>query len=661
MTSHLHRPVLFLVAIQLGGCGSVFFDGTPRLVNQHASATVRVESSASVTTTEGGLVIVEQEAGQGFVMEGGLSMDTSGSAVASSGRDYRTSGWTNASGVSVDGNASGTGGMASSGAGGAAGDAAWVEASHLSSGAPGGVIVGTSSPVPSSPAASSPVPSSAVASSAVPSSTVASSSAPASSATVGASVSLELAADVPRDGVWGVDGRATALSAIVDRGVQVDGVRVSLAELEALANLGIGGAADTRLATDGAIEAWAELEHDTLPRTGGETHVVVRVRAPSDVRVPRGRLRVHLVIDRSSSMQSTWPRVLESARLLIGRLEADDELQIVAYGTDAVEAWPIHRVGNGRAAIAALENISVGGGTNIEAGLRLAYDRAAHADASARGLVILLSDGVPNHGAFEPREIGDLAAHACVSSAVTTSVIGLGTEFDARLLRTVARRGRGGYHVSATVEGLTAGLVAELEAHARSAASQVSLRVTLPAGVELLGVADGDAGAERTANGVTLSMPHLDAGEERSVVLSVRVAAHGRASAVAQVELGYRSGVSGRAVSATKDLEVSFGPRAVLREDASAGLLDADLASALDAAGRAILDGDARAAASALNAHAALAEGRAETQRSPRARARVRVVHRLATAVGALLPSASHSQRRQVGLAFGGLAARLGR
>jgi hypothetical protein len=87
-----------------------------------------------------------------------------------------------------------------------------------------------------------------------------------------------------------------------------------------------------RLATDGALEAWAELEQETLPAAGGETHVVVRVRAPEAAAVPRGRVRVHLVIDRSSSMQRTWDRVLAASRVLVQRLEADDELHIVAYG-----------------------------------------------------------------------------------------------------------------------------------------------------------------------------------------------------------------------------------------------------------------------------------------------------------------------------------------
>ena len=472
-----------------------------------------------------------------------------------------------------------------------------------------------------------------------------------------AALALEARVASPRPGVWGLDGRPTALTALASDGVQVDGVRVALSDLEALADLELDAAVDARLRTDAALEASATLEHDTLPTAGGETRVVVRVRASDSLSLPRGRLRVHLVIDRSSSMQRTWDRVLASARMLIDRLHPDDELQIVAYGTDAIESYPAQRVGDGRAAIRALEEITVGGGTHIEAGLELAYARASTDDT--RSLCILLSDGVPNHGAFEAAELGSLAARAR-RRGVVTSVIGLGTEFDARVLRAVSRQGQGGYHVSADLSGLSAGLLAELDAHARAAARQVSVRVQVPESVEVLGV-EGETAASVTGESARLDLSSLDAGEERRLIVRVRVPAGHRARAVASVRLSYESGLGGSVADAAS-LGVSFGPRAVVATgEASAAVLDTDLSASLDVASEAIATGDVEAARGALLAHATLAEGRVEHQRSERLQARVRVVRRVARAVEDLLPGASHGQRRQVSLAFGDLAARLGR
>ena len=60
----IHRPLFLasLASLASTGCGAVFFEGEPPT----ATATVQVER------TEGGVVIVEQRPGAGFVMEGGL-------------------------------------------------------------------------------------------------------------------------------------------------------------------------------------------------------------------------------------------------------------------------------------------------------------------------------------------------------------------------------------------------------------------------------------------------------------------------------------------------------------------------------------------------------------------------------------------------------------
>ncbi len=89
-------------------------------------------------------------------------------------------------------------------------------------------------------------------------------------------------------------------------------------------------------------------------------------------------------------------------------------IQIVAYGGDAEEVLSTVRVGDGSAARRALGRINVGGGTNIEAGLRIAYRAAVSTRRSPteRPVGILLSDGVPNAGAFDVEELGPLAAEA---------------------------------------------------------------------------------------------------------------------------------------------------------------------------------------------------------------------------------------------------------
>lgn len=469
----MNRFGFLVVALSLAGCGTVWVDGSYLQRPPFVKGTVEVEARAEASRAEG-IQIVEQPSGQGFIV------DPEGDRLRRSALSAHVA-------VDVEVRSAARCAGCSDGADGELG--AWGDSIVMEEASESSRSIGESSGLPESAMASAaiavgPLADEGVAGVGVVSSDVhvgglevwgaqvgerGTGSSAINRESLGAvglaleALEIEARASVARQGVWGLDGRSTAITAITGPGVQVDGVRVALDELEALATLPMPGPASARLVTDGAIEAWAELEHESLPRSGGETPVVVRVRAASSVSTtPRPSVRVHLVIDASSSMQRSWTRMLDAARELIARLAADDELQIVAYGTDAVEVFPVGRVADGRAALAALERVAVGGGTNIQAGLERAY---AAASGSARSLVILLSDGVPTRGAFEPAEFGGLASAGRARGAIT-SVVGLGTEFDDRLLRAVAKSGHGGYHVSASPDELATGLLEELEAHA---------------------------------------------------------------------------------------------------------------------------------------------------------------------------------------------------
>jgi len=397
-----------------------------------------------------------------------------------------------------------------------------------------------------------------------------------------------------------------------------------------------------------AVESWAALDHETVSRDGGETQIVVRLRANPRLATSAGApIRLHLVIDRSSSMQRSWAQMLEAASQLIAGLRPDDTLQIVAYGTAAIEALPLRRIGNGDAARRALAEISVGGGTHIEAGLQAAYRSAANAPRST-GLVILLSDGVPNHGAFEPHELGGLAQRAA-ENGTTTSAVGLGTQFDADVLARVARDGGGTYSVAEDLEELAPALIRETEARAQAVARDLSVRVALPSGIELI-----DAGGARVeGDAAVFAIRSLDAAQERRMVVRVRVPPSPIALEVARVQVSFHSAAG--LVTGGTALSASVGPDPV-RSGAPYQPLDDHLAQALTRVSTAVAVGDERAAASALNEHAARLEGRREHASHPGLRARARTARGLARALSELLPSATPGERRSVSLGVGSIA-----
>lgn len=343
---------------------------------------------------------------------------------------------------------------------------------------------------------------------------------------------------------------------------------------------------------------------------------------------------------------------------MVEQLRPDDEIHVVAYGSEAEEILPPIRVGDGRRAVRALGEISVGGGTNIEAGLDVAYRAAAARPlrGNDRALVILLSDGVPNGGAFTAEELAPMATRARTTSACTTTVIGLGNQFDPAVLRAVATAGRGEYHVARTAGELGPMLRAELRAQMRVAVRDVRMNVDLPPGVELVH-ADEESGVERVRGGASLSLPQLRENEERRVVLRVRVQAN--AGSVARVRLQYRPPV-GQTLHASKQLSVRFGARAELSgEMTELALADKDLGRVIDVAANHVLNGRAAQAQAALDAHVQRTEARAGFEANVRLRHRTTAVGRFSRALGALVGAASHTERRELSIAMGGLASRL--
>lgn len=456
----------------------------------------------------------------------------------------------------------------------------------------------------------------------------------------------------------GPDGRRArqpALAALATEiGLDVDGFRTRLGDLGPLAPRAreLEAAAGIRLDTDGRVDVRAELEHVQLPRAGGETHLVVRVRGGALPANARNPVRVHLVIDRSSSMRSVWPEVLASARAVIDQLAPEDEIHIVCYDGSATEVVAVGPVGDGARARAALRRLNVGGGTNIEVGLRMAYDVAVRTPGIAQPLVILLSDGVPNGGAFTADELAPMAGRARASAGVTTTVVGLGNEFDADVLQAIAAAGRGGYHVAHGVEDLGLVLQAEVRAQVRIAARQVEVGVALPEGVELL---EGPNELERLGGRMLLKLPQLREGEERRLVFRVRVGA--RVTRVAHIDARYQG--AGGAVSASKDVSVAFGARAERSGGAAMlAVADADLGEALHVAAGHLRDGRAGEAEAALRAHVGRYQG---ARGSVALQHRTEAVARFATGIAALAPAAGWGPRRELALAMGGLSVRLRR
>jgi Ca-activated chloride channel family protein len=219
----------------------------------------------------------------------------------------------------------------------------------------------------------------------------------------------------------------------------------------------------------------------------------VRVVLGSDERetLPRPKLGVHVVIDTSGSMQGVkLERSKEAVAALTRRLWPTDVMSVTAFSDDAVEVVEAGPVGPRRDEMnAAIDGLSANGGTNLHAGLSLAYEQAGHLGAEDGRLhvVMLVSDGLATTGDCDRDDIAALASNA-FQTGVQTTTFGLGLDYDGPLMSALAEGGAGGYYFLASSGGLQDALDRELERRLDAAALGVELKVRLAPGVALLDV-----------------------------------------------------------------------------------------------------------------------------------------------------------------------------
>lgn len=134
---------------------------------------------------------------------------------------------------------------------------------------------------------------------------------------------------------------------------------------------------------------------------------------------------------------------------LIDKLMPDDRLALVTYGDNVSEVLPLTSGGERELGHRRVDELRTNGSTDMEAGMRLAYQLGR----SARGQtdqvrVIVFTDVQPNVGATGPSEFQTMVAEAAAQD-VHTSVLALGVGIGPEVLRAMASlRGANAYSLT---------------------------------------------------------------------------------------------------------------------------------------------------------------------------------------------------------------------
>ncbi len=311
----------------------------------------------------------------------------------------------------------------------------------------------------------------------------------------------------------------------------------------------------------GTLRLDGRLGHAVLPgQQGSETFVLVEVGAPERAAVEgRAPVNLSIVIDRSGSMKGQrLTNAVAAARGMLSRLRPDDTVSLVAYDDQAevllapTNVDRIDRLDFERA----LGSIRGSGHTCISCGLDLARAQLRRR-SGAINRILLLSDGVANRGlttVAEFRLLGDVARQE--QTAVAS--IGVDLDYDERTLFAVSQASNGNHYFVENPAGLAAVFEREAANLVGTVADRVDVEVELAAGVELLEVVA--RGHRREGNRVGLSFGSFNAGDDKSALLRVRVAAGAGDRALADVRLVYRDVTLGRDAQAAGALGLTLDP-----------------------------------------------------------------------------------------------------
>ncbi|HTO08367.1 MAG TPA: VWA domain-containing protein [Myxococcota bacterium] len=290
---------------------------------------------------------------------------------------------------------------------------------------------------------------------------------------------------------------------------------------------GSGGVATSLFASQGPVRLAAELEGTKLLRGGeGVARVELSIAGHSDdpaalQRVPSD---VIVVLDRSGSMEGEkLARAKTATSALLSEMGADDLFALVAYANDAVVAIPATPVtpANREWLDSSVSGLGVEGGTNIAAALELGLRQVGLQARKGHAVrMILISDGMANVGDTSLEGLTGRAHRASASSCVVSS-IGVGSDFDERVMAAIADAGTGNFYYLDEQRDLAQIFTREFGAARATLASALQVEITPAPGVRVVDAAGYPL--ERDGDTVRFTPGALFDGQDRRIWVTLAV------------------------------------------------------------------------------------------------------------------------------------------
>ncbi|MFG1698939.1 von Willebrand factor type A domain-containing protein [Nonomuraea sp. NPDC049309] len=236
----------------------------------------------------------------------------------------------------------------------------------------------------------------------------------------------------------------------------------------------------------------------------GRDEAVMRVGLQTRASDPAARRPANLtfVVDVSGSMAEPGRLDLVKSALLklLDQLAPGDQVSIVSFSDDADVLARMTPLTAREELRAAVDELAIGGGTDLESGLVAGYQEAAKAyRPAATNRVIVLSDGLANQGDTQWRSLLDRVKDYAAKQ-ITLLTVGVGREYGDELMEQLADNGDGmAVYVSTQEEAdrlFTTQLPATIELRARDAKAQVVFNPSVVESHRLIGYDNRTIAAE---------------------------------------------------------------------------------------------------------------------------------------------------------------------
>lgn len=231
-------------------------------------------------------------------------------------------------------------------------------------------------------------------------------------------------------------------------------------------------------------------------------------------------LNIALVLDRSASMSqnSRLDKLKIALKEFCKLIGPNDYVSIITYDNNPLVIFPAQQVTDLVSLSSTIDNITLGGGTNIWGGMYLGYlEVMKYASANYCNRLILLSDGDSNVGVTSSTDILN-RSKIYNAKGIETSTIGMGNDINFELLHLLAKEGKGLCHFINDCDNIRDDILNVLDEellHLLSIPNNVSLSISCPKNVEIQEIYGFDF--DKSKRNVSLNLGRI--GTERKVIL----------------------------------------------------------------------------------------------------------------------------------------------